>query len=81
MYTLLRITEDKYRMVENKGSTIIEGNWEMVKGYCEYQGFRDLDLARQIMEENIHNAADFGIGKAFIFSFDNKHIPNLRIVS
>ena len=81
MYTLVKIHDNKFRMIEDRGPLVIEGDWSLVSGFCEYKGFIDLDSAKEAMELRNHNAANFGAGKSFIFSFDNKRIPKLKIVS
>ena len=81
MYTLLKIHDERFRMIQNKSHTIIDGPWNYVLGFLSTQGFSDLELALEIMEKNNHNATDFGINRSFIFSKNNDHIPKLKIVS
>lgn len=81
MYKLLKIHDDKFKMISMDGPSLIEGSWPIVKGFCEYQGFNDLDLALEVMDKNGHNAAEFGINRSFIFSMDNPFMPKLKIVS
>tara|TARA_R110000868_G_C10973188_1_gene771461 strand:+ start:13966 stop:14214 length:249 start_codon:yes stop_codon:yes gene_type:complete len=82
MYTFLKVHDNRFKMIQNDSQTvIIEGTWNHILGFLEFQGFQDLELALEIMEKNGHNAADFGMNRSFIFSFDNKQIPKLRLVS
>ena len=81
MYVLTKLHDNKYKMVQTKSHLIVEGSWNDVRGYCEYQGFSDLDLAFQMMESKGNNSAHFGIRRCFLYTFNNPNIPKLRLVS
>lgn len=77
MYKLNRLNTDLYEIRSKEGETIVKGPFSKVKSLASIQGFQDLDLAKQIMDENNHNCADFGIYRSFIFSYTDNNLFRL----
>jgi len=70
-YKLLKDDQGHYKLVSNKGT--FKGNASQVTTYAVLEhGFskEEIDLSMSVMAERSHNAAEFGIFKSFMWSYD-----------
>lgn len=79
MFTIKFQPESKnYRFEKNNGAVALEGTIVQVSKFAISQGVqqKELTLAYQVMAENVHMIAEFGIRGCFLYSHNGRKESN-----
>lgn len=69
MFILKKLSSNLFKLTDSQENRIIAiGDRISLKINAEAEGFDDLDLAIQIMDQTGDTAAEFGIFKRFLFT-------------